>query len=79
MALALVVRMLPAGLAAPYTSMLVDRHSRRSILVWASVIRAISLAGAAAAVAAGPPLGVVLVFAAAFTIATPPTGRLRAP
>ena len=68
-ALALVVRMLPAGLAAPYTSMLVDRHSRRSILVWASVIRAMSLAGAAAVVAAGAPLGVVLTFAAAFTIA----------
>ena len=68
-ALALVVRMLPSALAAPYTAMLVDRHSRRSILVWTSVIRAASLAGAAAAAAAGAPLGVVLVFAVAFTIA----------
>ena len=68
-ALALVVRMLPSGLAAPYTAMLVDRHSRRATLVWTSVIRTASLAGAAAAAAAGAPLGVVLVFAAVFTIA----------
>jgi MFS family permease len=64
-AVALVVRMLPSGLAALYTAMLVDRHSRRAVLVWASV----PLAGAAAAAAAGTPLGVVLAFAAAFTIA----------
>ena len=67
-ALALVVRMLPSGLAAPYIAMLVDRHSRRSILVWTSVIRTVSLGGAAAAAAAGAPFGVVLVFAAVFTI-----------
>ena len=59
-ALALMVRMLPSGLAAPYMSMLVDRHSRRSVLVWTSVIRTVSLAAAAAAAAAGTPLGVVL-------------------
>jgi predicted MFS family arabinose efflux permease len=68
-ALALVVRMVPSGLAAPYTAMLVDRHSRRVVLVWTSVIRTGSLAGAAAAAAAGTPLGVVLAFAAVFTIA----------
>ena len=67
-ALALMVRMLPSGLAAPYMSMLVDRHSRRSVLVWTSVIRTVSLAAAAAAAAAGTPLGVVLLFAAVFTI-----------
>ncbi len=68
-ALALVVRMLPAGLAAPYTAMLVDRHSRRAILVWTSVIRTASLAGAAAVAAAGAPLGAVLAFAVVFAIA----------
>ena len=67
-ALALVVRMLPSGLAAPYTALLVDRHSRRAILVWTSVIRTATLAGAAAAAAAGTPFGVVLAFAAVFTI-----------
>jgi Major Facilitator Superfamily/Cyclic nucleotide-binding domain len=68
-ALALLARMLPAGLAAPYTAMLVDRHSRRSVLVWTSVIRTLALGGAAAAAAAATPLGVVLLFAAVFTIA----------
>jgi predicted MFS family arabinose efflux permease len=67
-ALALVVRMVPSGLAAPYTSMLVDRHSRRSVLVWTSAFRTAALAGAAATAAAGAPLGVVLAFAALFTI-----------
>ena len=31
-AVALVVRMVPAGLAAPYAAMLADRHSRRWLL-----------------------------------------------
>jgi hypothetical protein len=67
-ALALVVRMLPSAAAAPYAAMLVDRHSRRAVLQWASVVRAAALVGAAVAVAAGAPFGVVLVFAAVFTI-----------
>jgi len=46
----------------------VDRHSRRAILVWTSVLRTASLAAAAAAAAAGAPLSVVLVFATVFTI-----------
>ena len=69
MALALVVRMLPSGLAAPYAAMLVDRHSRRSVLLWSSVLRAAALLGAAVAAAAATPLGLVLLFAAGFTIA----------
>jgi predicted MFS family arabinose efflux permease len=68
-AVALVLRMLPSGLAAPYVALLVDRHSRRSILFWSAVLRAVALLGAAAAAAAGAALGVVLVFAAVFTIA----------
>lgn len=68
-ALALVVRMLPSGLAAPYAAMLVDRHSRRSVLLWSSVLRAAALLGAAVAAAAATPLGLVLLFAAGFTIA----------
>ena len=65
---ALVVRMLPAALAAPYVAVLADRHSRRSILLWSSVLRAVALLGAAAAAGLGAPLGVVLVFAALFAI-----------
>ena len=68
-ALVVVVRMLPSAVAAPYAAMLVDRHSRRSILLWSSMIRAVCLLGAAAAVASGMPLGVVVVFATLFTIA----------
>jgi hypothetical protein len=66
-AVALVVRMLPSAVAAPYAAMLVDRHSRRSILEWSAVLRTAALLGAAATASLG--LGVVLVFAAAFTIA----------
>jgi len=68
-AVALVVRMLPAGLAAPYAAMLADRHARRSILLWSAVLRAAALLATAATAAAGAPLGAVLVFATVFTIA----------
>jgi MFS family permease len=67
-ALTLTVRMVPAGLAAPYTSMLADRHSRRAILVWSAVVRALALAAAAVAAAMGAPLAVVLAFAVVVTV-----------
>lgn len=68
--LAALARMLPAGLAAPFTGLLGDRHSRRDVLVACSALRVFCLAGAAAAVAAGAGLAVVLALAALFTIAT---------
>ena len=68
-ALALVVRMLPAGLAAPYAAMLADRHSRRTVLLWSSALRTFALLGCAAAAAVGAPLGAVLALATLFTIA----------
>ena len=68
-ATALVARMLPAALAAPYTAVLADRHSRRAILLWSCVLRAAALLGAAAAAGLAAPLGVVLVFAALFAAA----------
>jgi MFS family permease len=67
-ALAVIVRMLPAALAAPYAAMLADRHSRRAILLWSGVIRAAILAGAAVAAGAGAPLAVTLGFGVAYTI-----------
>jgi hypothetical protein len=67
-ALAVVVRMLPSAVAAPYAAMLADRHSRREILLWSALGRAAMLAVAAAAAAAGAPLGIVLLAAAAFTM-----------
>jgi MFS family permease len=45
------LRMVPAGLAAPFTATLVDRFSRRLVLVSSDVVRA-ALMGAAAAVVA---------------------------
>src|SRR4051794_24832250 len=63
------VRMVPAGLAAPLAGVLVDRHSRRDVLAWSLVARAVVLAGLFAAVAMDAPIAVVLVAAALFTIA----------
>ncbi len=68
-ALAVVVRMAPAALAAPYAAALADRHSRRSVLVWSAAARTAALFAAAAAAAAGAPIGAVLVLGAAFSVA----------
>ena len=65
---AAVVRMLPAGLAAPLWGVLVDRSSRRDVLLVTDVARALFLAGITGAVAAGAPLWAVLVLSAVFTV-----------
>ena len=67
--LAAVVRMLPAGLAAPFTSLLADRGSRRDLLMWSTLTRALALALAAAAVFAKAPFAIVLVVATVQTVA----------
>src|SRR5436305_9830147 len=67
--IAVVVRMAPSVLAAPYASMLADRHSRRYVLLAGGVLRALLAAGAAIAVAAGAPFAVVLAIAALLNIA----------
>jgi MFS family permease len=69
-ALSLVVRMAPAGLAAPSAAMLADRTSRRRVLVGSALVRTAALAGIAVAVAGEAPLAVVLVLAAVTTVAT---------
>jgi MFS family permease len=65
---AALVRMIPAGLAAPGAGVLADRHSRRDVLMAALVLRAGIVASIAGAVAISAPFGVVLVLAAAFTV-----------
>jgi MFS family permease len=65
--LAALARMLPAGLAAPFTGLLGDRRSRRDVLVGLSAGRALALGGAAGAAAAGS-LPLVLLLAAVFTV-----------
>lgn len=67
--LAALVRLLPAGFAAPSIALLADRRSRRAVLGTSLVLRAAALAATAAAVAADSPMAVVLVFAALFTVA----------
>jgi MFS family permease len=66
-ALALTVRMLPAALVAPYTSLLADRHARRTVLMASAALACVLLVAITAAAAADAPLGVVLVFATAST------------
>ncbi len=66
---AVLVRMLPSGPAAPSVALLADRYSRRSVLVGSSVLRAVALVLVSAAVASGAPFALVLVLAALFTIA----------
>jgi MFS family permease len=65
---AALTRMVPAGLAAPLAGVLVDRHSRRDVLLGSVALRALVLAAIGGAVAASAPLAVVLVLSALFTI-----------
>jgi MFS family permease len=65
---AALVRMVPAGLAAPFAGVLVDRHSRRDVLLGACIGRAVILAGVGAAVLLSAPFALVLALAALFTI-----------
>jgi Major Facilitator Superfamily len=66
--LAALVRMLPAGLAAPLLGLAADRWNRRNVLLAACLARAATLGVAAAAVHAGAPFGVLLVLATLFTV-----------
>jgi MFS family permease len=67
--LAALARMLPAGLAAPLTSLLADRRSRRDLLLEASAARALAVAVIVGAVLVDASLALVLVLAAVQTIA----------
>src|SRR5918995_1732443 len=64
---AALARMVPAGLAAPLAGVIVDRRSRRDVLVAITVARSLALAGIAAAVAADAPLAAVLALRAGVT------------
>ena len=62
------LRLLPAAVAAPAASAFVDRRSRRSVIVWCSLVRAACLGVVALVVASGAPLALVLVLAAVFSV-----------
>jgi MFS family permease len=61
--LVVVIRMLPAALAAPFASLASDRFPRERVMVVADLVRAVAVAGAAAAAFAGAPAGVVYALA----------------
>src|SRR6478752_8702197 len=67
--LAALVRMVPAGLAAPLTGLAADRFSRRDVLLASLAARAILLLAATLAVASGAPLALLLILATLFTVA----------
>ena len=66
--LAALVRMLPAGLAAPLVGLLADRRSRRDVLAVSCAGRAVALMAIAGLVLAGAPLAAVLAVAALVTV-----------
>jgi MFS family permease len=67
--LAALVRMAPAGLAAPLAGLAADRFPRRDVLLAATLIRALLLGAAALAVALDGPFALLLVLATLFTVA----------
>ncbi len=66
--LAALVRMLPAGLAAPFVGLVADRRSRRDVLLASCAGRAAAVAAIAVAVHAAAPLAAVLALAALLTV-----------
>src|SRR3954447_3590289 len=67
--LAALVRMAPAGLAAPLTGLAADRFPRRDVLLASVLARALVLGAAALIVALDAPFALLLVLATLFTVA----------
>src|SRR3954454_15232722 len=65
---AALVRMVPAGLAAPFAGTIADRTSRRDVLLVSLVARALILLLIAGSVLVTAPSAVVLTLGALFTI-----------
>jgi hypothetical protein len=68
-ALVTVVRMLPGALVAPFAATLADRHRRDHVLACVGLVRATTLAAAAALLIAGAPSAAVYAPIAAATLA----------
>jgi MFS family permease len=66
------IRYLPGALAAPIAGVMIDRHSRRTVLVGSAALMFLILAGAATAAALGAPTAVVFVFPGLYAIASAP-------
>jgi MFS family permease len=63
------LRMVPAGFAAPFTATLVDRFSRRLVLVSSDVARALLMGAAATVIATGGPAWAVYTLIAVTGVA----------
>jgi MFS family permease len=61
--LVLLIRMLPAALAAPFSALLADRFPRVRVMVAADLLRAFAVTGGAVAVFADAPAGLVYALA----------------
>jgi MFS family permease len=66
------LRWLAAGLVSPFAALLADRYERRAVMVASDLLRAVLIAGAAAAVLADASAYVVYVLAALVSIAGTP-------
>ncbi|HEX4753841.1 MAG TPA: MFS transporter [Solirubrobacterales bacterium] len=64
------IRYLPGAVAAPFAGLLIDRYSRRNILVWSAAAMALVLCGATAAAALGAPTWVVFIFPGLYALAS---------
>ena len=64
------VRLLPGAIAAPFAGLLVDRYSRRAVLLGSAGLMTLVLAGVAAAATMDAPIGFVYGFTVLFAIAS---------
>jgi MFS family permease len=76
--LATLIRFLPASVAAPFTSLLGDRLSRRSVMLGADLIRVVLLSAMAAVSFGGAPAGVVYALAACSAVVATAFGPAQA-
>ena len=63
------IRFFPAAILAPFTSSLVDRFSRVTVMVWSDVVRSAVMLGAAATIAADGPAPMVYALVAVSAVA----------
>ncbi len=61
------VLLLPYSVIGPFAGALLDHWDRRRVLMWVNVLRAVAIAAVAGLMAAGAPIGLVLVAALAVT------------
>ena len=69
--LVVLIRMLPAAAAAPFSALLADRFPRTRVMVAADLSRAFAVTGAAVAVSADAPAGVVYALAGLVAVIAP--------